>query len=118
LGSRWIRSPGRRLTRFHAVTALIGKTQKNDCLVYRWERTWEDSGKTMFYAQVWLPNRKKPIFDQRKGYESHDMREENIASALAAIDQRQGTNVIKDADTKEDAVAQAGLFDHLGSVSS
>jgi type IV secretory pathway TraG/TraD family ATPase VirD4 len=92
--------------------------QKNGSLVYRWERTWEDSGKTMFYAQVWLPNRKKPIFDQRKGYESHDMREENIASALAAIDQRQGTDVIKDADTKEDAVAQAGLFDHLGSASS
>jgi hypothetical protein len=46
------------------------------------------------------------------------MREENIASALAAIEQRQGTDVIKDVDTKEDAVAQAGLFDHLGSASS
>jgi hypothetical protein len=37
------------------------------------------------------------------------MREENIASASAAIDQRQGTDVVKDADTKEDAVAQAEL---------
>jgi type IV secretory pathway TraG/TraD family ATPase VirD4 len=65
----------------------------NGCRVHRWDHTFGETGKQLFYAQVWLPERKKPILNVRKGYETATVREQDIASALAAFNSRNGVEL-------------------------
>jgi type IV secretory pathway TraG/TraD family ATPase VirD4 len=62
----------------------------NGCRVHRWDRTFADTGKKLFYAQVWLPDCSKPILNVRKGHETVAMREEEVTKTLAEFDGRDG----------------------------
>ncbi len=62
----------------------------NGCRVHRWDRTFADTGKKLFYAQVWLPECSKPILNVRKGHETVAMREEEVTKTLAEFDGRDG----------------------------
>jgi len=77
----------------------------NGCRVHCWDHTFEETGKQLFYAQVWLPERKKPILNVRKGYEAATIREQEIASALAAFNSRNGVElkVVNEASDPIDA---------------
>jgi hypothetical protein len=58
----------------------------------------------LFYAQVWLPNRPKPILNVRKGYETVALREKAIEDTLNAFDARNavGVDVVETADNPPD----------------
>jgi type IV secretory pathway TraG/TraD family ATPase VirD4 len=83
--------------------------QANGCRVHRWDRTFDDTGKQLFYAQVWLPEATKPILNSRKGYDTHAMREQEIEKTLAAFD---GRNSVEKLDVvSADAALDAPTFD-------
>jgi hypothetical protein len=81
----------------------------NGCRVYRWDRIFDDTGKQLFYAQVWLPAATKPILNVRKGYESNAMREKEIEQTLAAYDGRNSVEQLEVANA--DTVLDAPTFD-------
>jgi type IV secretory pathway TraG/TraD family ATPase VirD4 len=81
------------------------EVQPNGCRVHRWDRTFADTGKQLFYAQVWLPDRDKPILNVKKGLESAAMRDAEITKTLTVFDDRNATGlaVVTDADAPLDA---------------
>jgi type IV secretory pathway TraG/TraD family ATPase VirD4 len=81
------------------------ETQPNGCSVYRWDRTFADTGKQLFYAQVWLPEATKPILNLKKGCETAAMRDAEITKTLTGFDDRNATGlaVVTDADAPLDA---------------
>lgn len=81
----------------------------NGCRVHRWDRTFPDTGKQLFYAQVWLPDATKPILNVRKGYETNAMREKEIEQTLAAYDGRNSVEQLEVANA--DDVLDAPTFD-------
>jgi type IV secretory pathway TraG/TraD family ATPase VirD4 len=79
--------------------------QSNGCRVHRWDRTFGDTGLKLFYGQMWLPERTKPILNQRKGYATAALRDDDIAKALAAFDAQAEAElpVVDDANDPLDA---------------
>jgi hypothetical protein len=65
---------------------------------------FDDTGKGLFYAQVWLPNCPNPILNVRKGYETMALREKAIEDTLNAFDARNAVkvDVVKTADNPLD----------------
>jgi hypothetical protein len=76
------------------------EVQANGCRVYRWDRTFADTGKQLFYAQVWLPDAMKPILNVRKRCDTNAMREKDIEKTVAEFD---GRNSVEQLDVVTDA---------------
>jgi type IV secretory pathway TraG/TraD family ATPase VirD4 len=96
---------------------LAAIEHENGCRVHLWETTRADTGAKLFFAQVWLPNARKPALDEKKGYRSYMQREEAVTKMLTEFDDRDSTTakpktikvtIVKKTD--DPLVAAAKLF--------
>jgi type IV secretory pathway TraG/TraD family ATPase VirD4 len=92
---------------------------ENGCRIFKWEDVDEDTGRKTFFAQVWLPERPRPVLNERKGYATDAKRETAIAALFVEFGllEPEGAPVVE-ADDELEAVALAGTFDHLGAGTS
>jgi type IV secretory pathway TraG/TraD family ATPase VirD4 len=86
-----------------AANREAADAHENGCRVFTWEDVDEDTGARTFFAQVWLPERKAPILNKRKGYESAALRDSAIQDLLdefggAGKGPAAGAVIVKDAD--------------------
>jgi type IV secretory pathway TraG/TraD family ATPase VirD4 len=86
------------------------EVQMNGCRVYRWERMRDDTGAKTFFTQVWLPDAKKPVLDDKKGYASAMERDAKIAATLSIFDARDNVTIAVVMDTDDPLAAAATLF--------
>jgi hypothetical protein len=87
---------------------------ENGCRIFKWEDVDEDTGRKTFFAQVWLPDRPRPVLNDRKGYATDAKREAAIEALFVefGFTEPEGAPVVE-ADDELEAVVIAGTFDHL-----
>lgn len=86
----------------------------NGCRIFKWDDVDEDTGRKTFFAQVWLPDRPRPVLNDRKGYPTDAKREVAIEALFVefGLTESEGAPVVE-ADDELEAVLVAGTFDHL-----
>jgi hypothetical protein len=102
---------------------LAAKEENNGCRVHRWEHVRTDTGAKDYFAQVWLPNARKPALDDKKGYRSHMQREQAVTKMLTEFDDRDSTTAKPETtkvkiveNTDDPLLAAAKLFAQDGSA--
>jgi len=88
----------------------LAEKQRNGCLVFQWEKINEENGAKVYYAQVWLPEAKQPILNERDGYGSSLERQSKVNVALSAFDERDNlVSLVQETD--DPLVAAEARFD-------
>jgi hypothetical protein len=97
-----------------AANREAAEQHENGCRIFKWENVDEDTGRKTFFAQVWLPDRPRPVLNDRKGYPTDAKREAAIAAIFVefGLVEPEGAPVVE-ADDECEAVAIVGMFDHL-----
>jgi hypothetical protein len=102
-----------------AANREAAELHENGCRIFKWEDVDEDTGRKTFFAQVWLPDRPRPVLNERKGYATASDREAAIAELFDefGLNEPEGAQVVE-AEDEVEAVALAGMFDHLAGSAS